>query len=265
MGCFRLASLEGCYLCQIVSFSDEICELMRKHLTSVCHGSSRCKLPLSHYRYTQTLDELIIRIEQKDQNGQKGIIGELLAHVIIRHCLPQFRVISPLFNSEDRGHRKGFDLVLSSNDGKDIWLTEVKSGDVEFDPDPSNKMNLLLKRAKTSLSHQLNDYQRSLWINAINGAQAAIQSSSDEVEAITSLIDNMQIDAQQGSFSDKDANALLTAVLYAPVESRVSIEGLKTNRDEIEGSFKNVFALGIQKQTYTTVLNFLKQERDSNE
>ncbi len=56
------------------------------------------------------------------------MLGELLSHVIILKLFPNFEVVSPFFNMEEKSIRKGFDLLLYEASTNNIWITEVKSG-----------------------------------------------------------------------------------------------------------------------------------------
>ena len=42
---------------------------------------------------------------------QKGMLGELLAHILINNYIEKLKVFSPYFNKEEANIRKGFDVL----------------------------------------------------------------------------------------------------------------------------------------------------------
>lgn len=65
-----------------------------------------------------------------------------------------------------------------------------------------------------------------------------------------------------GLTDSKDINVFLTGVLFANFSDRISGENIKTKIGGIinKGEFKSIFGLSMQKETYTKVYQFLKDE-----
>lgn len=83
-----------CYLCHINELSDELKTLIRNRLSAICHGKFRSENEGEFYKYSRTLVQFNERLQPKDPRTQKGMIGELLFHVLIVELPSSFQVIS---------------------------------------------------------------------------------------------------------------------------------------------------------------------------
>lgn len=88
--------------CNIEYFSDELKSIIRAHLSEICHGTGKASTGRIMYSYETTIKEFLNRYEKKTTKIKKGLIGELLTHIIISEMFPEYRVISPYFNLEER-------------------------------------------------------------------------------------------------------------------------------------------------------------------
>lgn len=77
------------------------------------------------FTYKHTIKRFLERYELK-KTIQKGMIGELLTHLLIPQYI-DFNAISIMKNKEENSIRKGFDIVYT-DDNNSIWYCEVKSG-----------------------------------------------------------------------------------------------------------------------------------------
>src|SRR5690606_31574732 len=81
--------------------------------------------------------------------AKKGIIGELLAHLLLNYTDNNFTSLSILKNKEEKSIKKGFDIIYCEVDCDKLWYSEVKSGKSESGKEDSNTYNdILLNRAK---------------------------------------------------------------------------------------------------------------------
>ncbi|MTB65395.1 hypothetical protein GKR48_00830 [Providencia sp. wls1943] len=58
------------------------------------------------YRYAPTLQAFLERYENTSENTKKGMIGELLSHIIINEFFDNFEIASPFFNLEEKSIKK---------------------------------------------------------------------------------------------------------------------------------------------------------------
>ena len=223
--------------CNIEYFSDELKSSIRAHLSEICHGTGKATTKI-----------------------KKGLIGELLTHIIISEMFPEYRVISPYFNLEERSIKKGFDIVLVSKKANyELFVTEVKAGEVHKGKTSDETMNDLIGLAKNDLLSRLSDDNTSLWHNAINGA---LDRNDDYKDAIIEVLEDMGDKSVVGQVNNRDINVFLTGVLFASFSDRASEVNTKKKLKTIakEGKFKSVFGLSIQKETFVKVYNFFKDE-----
>ncbi len=70
-------------MCCIENLSDELITALRDNLTRICHGADLGSRNMVIFKYEATLKSFWDRYSTKDLNTRTGMLGELLAHVII--------------------------------------------------------------------------------------------------------------------------------------------------------------------------------------
>lgn len=106
---------------------DELKQEIRNRLAAVCHGVDQTQSSLKIYSYKETVKEFIKRYKTpKDdsEDRKKGMIGELLVHVILE-LEGRFTTASPFFNMEERSFKKGYDVALFETETNELWIAEV--------------------------------------------------------------------------------------------------------------------------------------------
>ncbi|WP_417783847.1 hypothetical protein [Terasakiella pusilla] len=251
---------DNVFVCHVTGLSDALQSEMREKLVSVCLGLAKAERNLPSSSYSRTLEEFLIRYRTKPANTKKGMIGEFLAHILIRHLLDNFSPVSPFFNMEERSIKKAFDIVFRCNETGGIWLTEVKAGNKRAQTIKQKNYNLL-NLAKRSLRAQMMGDENHVWYNAMNGAQISIQENSvrDEIERI---LDDYLVRAQDGVIATEDFNVVLTSVVYANDDELIVLNDLEQKKIDIENEnfFNAVIVFSIQKETYQAVEQFLQSE-----
>lgn len=245
----------------IETFSNELKTLIRNNLSSICHGEADVATGKELYSYKNTLIEFLKRYNSKSEDQKKGMIGELLVHIIISELLENFSIVSPFFNSEERNVKKGFDLVIHKEGTTDIWITEVKSGEKQ-EENASKSAIKLIDRSKNDLKDRLGGDSTSLWLNAINGAKLVMDETNNERTAIISVLQDYGSDATKNKISSASINAILAGSLFCNMDDKidkVEIEE-KCNKIDAQKLFNDVFVIAIQKETYGKVYEFLKGE-----
>ena len=251
---------DGCVHVVVEHLSDELKALLRNRLAEICHGVARATKASPIYSYKRTLSSFLNRYDTKTIDTKKGMIGELLTHVLFIHFFGAYKPVSPNFNLEEGSIKKGFDLVLINKGTNDLWFAEVKSGEVASQT-CAQKLGSLLSIAKTGLRENLNDTRETLWMNAINGASVAMASGSLK-DKIAELLESYAEGAFSNSNSSEDFNALLVAVCYSGGKQTALIDDFRINHSYHSNTneFKNLISLSIQKNTFQAVENFLRQE-----
>jgi hypothetical protein len=248
--------------CHIEQFSLELQSIIKKHLSSICFGSAKAGTGRKMYSYSATINEFIKRYEKKTPNTKKGLIGELLTHILITEMFTEYTIVSPYFNSEEGSIKKGFDVVLTYNKSNELWITEVKSGELHKDKTSDDTINDLLYLAQSDLVTRLNEGNVNLWHNAVNGARIVLDRNNDLKDAIVNILEDVGDKVVDGTTGSSDINVFLTGVLFSKFTDSISEENIKKKTSIIseEKQFNKIFVLSIQKETYQKVYTFLKKE-----
>ncbi len=246
----------------ISAFSEEIKTAIRNRLSSICHGVADAATGRQLYSYRSTLKEFLKRYNDKTDAQKKGMIGELLLHIIITEVLNEFTIDSPFFNTEERNVKKGFDVVLSKTGSTELWLAEVKSGNIHANKDVSQTAVELINTAQNDLNNRLNGDSVSLWLNAVNGAKAAIDEARTDRDAIISILQDCGDEAVQDNLHSKDFNVVLVGTLFNPLDDRIDETKISSKYSKVVNKhyFNKVYLVAIQKEDYQLVVDFLERE-----
>ncbi|WP_303732466.1 Hachiman antiphage defense system protein HamA [Idiomarina piscisalsi] len=248
--------------CHIQSLTHEIKNCIRNHLQNICYGTALAERGLSGQTYQRTLKAFRSRYTPKTDNIKKGMIGELITHVVIFELFENLDVISPFFNMEEKSQRKGFDLILAEASGEDVWITEVKSGALNKTGCPDNSTSSFLETAKNDLNRRLNESEMTFWQNAINSTNNSILDCRDYKDVIIKILDDELVAASDEKANSKDNNVILVSILYSDINSPFKPDAVIKTCSKIkkEAIFNRVFTLSIQKSTYEKVARFLFEE-----
>ncbi|VYU41662.1 DUF1837 domain-containing protein [Clostridium paraputrificum] len=249
-------------ICHILEFSDELKRLIREQLSFICYGASNASSTRKIYNYNNTLKEFIKRYDEKQNNTKKGMIGELIVHVLINEFFPEYETVSPFFNIEERSIKKGFDVVLTNKINHMMWITEIKSGEIHKDKDVNETNVDLLNTAKSDLYGRLNGENQSLWLNAINGAKIALDSKNDLKDAVIEILEEYGDDSSDNKIDSRNMNVFLSSVVFSTFSNTITESRVKRKYNSIikEKKFSGTFVLSVQKGTYDRIYSFLKSE-----
>jgi len=244
----------------VEDISDQFKDVIRARLSEICHGAAKASRKSVLYSYKQTLTAFFEKFDTKSADTQKGMIGELLTHVLFLHYENEFHAASPFFNMEEDSIKKGFDLVLRHKGTSEIWFVEVKAGECGVETS-INKLGNLLSLAKNGLKTALNSERNTLWQNAVNGASLVIKDS-DLKSQIEKLLENYNEKAVAGESASTDYNAVLVAVCFSGVQAFASgaeFEGRHTTQKDMN-EFRDLMSIALQKDTIQSVTDFLRSE-----
>ncbi|WP_429036967.1 Hachiman antiphage defense system protein HamA [Aeromonas media] len=241
--------------------SDALKDIIRKNLTSICHGSSSSGSAL--YSYKSTLKSFLERYDKKPDNTKKGMIGEFISHLMMIESFENLKISSAFFNLEEKSIKKGFDLIVYDSEDNSVWITEVKSGNLHKGKSHDETTKELLNTAKSDLVSRLNEQETQYWINAINHVRSSVKEADDYKDTLIAILDyNYGSKAATGKASSKDKNVILVSNLFEALETKVTINPVESAHKEITASslFHKVIALSVQKGTYENIVNFLRME-----
>lgn len=255
------ASSNGKSILFVISdISAEMKRVIRANLASICHGAARAGRSPRTYSYQQTLHEFMKRYETKSTDTKKGMLGELLAHILLLDYRTDMHPATPFFNLEERSIKKGFDLVLYQKAEHRIWITEVKAGESP-NASSSAKTKALLHLAKTDLLARLNSGKSSLWHNAISGAFVAIGRKKIK-DAVVEILEKSLRAADASILNAAKVNVILVSVLYKNLRDTLVLQDIVDTRSEIKGQniFHRLIVVSFQKGTFQKIERFLQAE-----
>lgn len=258
--CFK--QVDQYALCCIENLSDELKGALRDNLTRICHGADLASRDRSMFKYPATLKIFWERYSSKTRKTQMGMLGELLSHVVLLKLFPNFDVVSPFFNMEEKSIRKGFDLLLYELSSNDVWITEVKSGGVGQGKTPCTATRDLLAKARDDLKGRLAEQELNHWQNAINAARNSIHAKADFRDSVLEILELEGDMAVSNSATAADNNVFLISALFSEVAQRVAEPTISKFTTDLAGSsvFKTVLVLSLQKGTLERLEDFLKEE-----
>lgn len=248
-------------VCCVEYFSDELKTTIRDNLTRICHGANLASRNSIMFKYAATLKSFWDRYSTKDVKTRVGMLGELLAHVIILKKLDTFDVISPFFNMEEKHIRKGFDLVLYESASNEVWITEVKSGGAGTRTSCA-ATSALLAKARDDLKGRLAEAETNHWHNAINAAQKSITDSKGYKESVLEILGLEGDNAYLNTAVASDNNVVLVSALFNDATRKVEEKTVEkfTNKLIANPVFKTVLVLSLQKGTLQKLEDFLRTE-----
>lgn len=249
----------GVYICYVEDFSDELKQKIRKMLSGIWHGAVDSE-ERQQFNYKQTLKRFLERYSPKTHDTKKGMIGELLTHLLIPQYI-DLETISIMKNKEENSIRKGFDIVYCNKENS-VWYCEVKSGG-----DTNNTENIDTKN-KELLNNAKNDIQRhslgniaSLWDSVLIDVNSTIFNDKRQIN-LKKLLDEHHPDKESRNM---DRNVILSSVLYKSLNPKICPENLRDYKTGIDS--KNIFVglivFSIQKPTYKKIEEFLVEESNN--
>lgn len=241
----------------INDLSDELKNNIRENFSSICTGNNKNKYKSILKNFISITKKNNVR---KTNKHLKGIVGELLAHILIKHNMKNFKIISILFNLEEESFKKSFDIVITDINDNSLWFTEIKSGQVNKNKiniqNKSQKKNMeLLHKAKKDLNKRFNNIEQKDWWNAKNHAEKIIKDDSNDV---LDLIDKLY----DGDIKEFSKNVILVSVVFNDLKNKIDFYDTmkKTKKILNKKIFDNLIILSIQKSTYKKVITFLESE-----
>lgn len=254
----RQINKSNCTLYIIDHFSDDFKQIIRNQLQGIWSGFAESDSLPEFYSYKFTLESFLERYNPKDDNTKKGMIGELLAHILLNHTDNNLTSLSILKNKEEKSIKKGFDIVYCEIDCDKLWYSEVKSGKSETGTQDSNTYNeILLNRAKKSINDMILERRNSLWESALIDVDLMIKENNGKLN----LKQILSKDSPKLKI-DQKKNVILISSLYHDIADCIDENNQLSfyNNTILENLFQEIKIVSIQKNTFETVADFLSKE-----
>ena len=241
-------------ICKITSFTNELKQIIIDEVASIARGKNG-----AFFSHNAVLREML-EICDNNQNRIKGMIGELLAHLLINKEFENFVPLSCLMNLEEKSFKKGFDIVYCSQQDNELWYSEVKSGSTsKVKRTPTSGTKILLKRAQKDMKNKFSTNSQNLWSNAMNHAYITANTEKINLNEILEKFRNC-MDEKPDALK-KSKNIILTSVLYYDISSDIDYTAIVNYREKLNADpFKNLIIFAIHKNTYQAIKDFINQE-----
>ena len=240
----------------IDELSDALKQIIREQLQGIWNGFSTTESLPEFYSYKNTLTSFLDRHNSKSDETKKGMIGELLSHILLSRQANNLTSLSILKNKEERSIKKGFDIIYCEIDNDKLWYSEVKSGGLNRDT-TSSYNDVLLNRAKEGIQAMINENRNALWESALFDVSATIKESEGRLNLQELLSNDSPI-----LTSEQSKNVILISVLYHNLADEIDINSVENFRNSViaEGIFLDTIVISIQKATFLAVSDFLNNE-----
>ena len=250
-------------ICYVKNFTEKFKNYIKSVLTVVCYGLSIDKPEqIKYYPFEETIKSFKERYDNKTEDTKKGMLGELLAHILINLYVDNLKVFSPYFNKEETSIRKSFDILYIDTQKNCIRYGEVKSGEKPIDKTVSQANNGLLYDAESDLKDKFTSSKRiALWDSAKFDANAYMQSVGNFNNV--NLHELLQNDRNTHLSNDK--NVILISVCFNDVNDKISLDEVKgyEARQSKRNHFLNTILFSIQKSTFQKIETFLYEEYEN--
>ena len=245
-------------ICTFSELTDEIKDYIRAELAAICYGSEDAKEDDIYFSYTNTLKEFVDIYSTKTEELQKGIMGELLAHIVMKSHFTSLTSVGVMLNKEEHNIRKGFDLIHVDRNDVSIWYGEVKAGAKPSDKSPSQKARTLIHTAKRDLIDKLTGVRRKLWLTARLDTRLSLLEP--RAKNVRSLLIKDVTEINEDPRIKK--NAVLTSVLFHQTTDAIEKAEIETVQQMIhrESHFNQVLVISIQKSTIQALEQFFEEE-----
>jgi len=242
----------------IDTFSDEFKQIIREQLQGVWSGFAEADSLPEFYSYKKTLTSFLERYNPKSEETRKGMIGELLSHILLGYQDNKLTSLSILKNKEEKSIKKGFDIIYCHLEDNKLWYSEVKSGRSETGIENSTDYNkVLLNRAKSGIGTMIAERRNSLWESALFDVSAMIKENEGRLN-LRQLLSNDSPSIN----SNQKKNVILISTLYHNLTDTIDENSVSEflNNTIAENIFESVIIVSIQKYTFETVASFLSDE-----
>jgi len=242
--------------CSIEHFSDELKQLIRDQLSGVWSGFAEVEDLPDIYSYKRTLSSFLDRYRDKAETTKKGMIGELLSHILINNIIDEFQSLSVLKNKEERSIKKGFDIIYFEELSERIWYSEVKAGRGKAGTS-SEYNSILLERAHTSITEMFSGNRSSLWDSALVDVKLTVKGNNGKIKLAKLLDQDSPVHA-----SDSKKNVVLVSVLYRCPTAPIDLQSITDFFSGLvsKNIYLDVILFSVQKKMFELVAQFLESE-----
>lgn len=224
---------------------------IKENLIGLCWGTGNEEI----YDINDVIDEFLKRFERKSKEQKYGYIGEFLYYLYVLQNVDIIKPVSVFFNQEERGFKKGFDLL--GFDGNEIWYSEVKSGnrgDKNIDDYNMERLSTAYSDIKGKLAYK--NRNKNYWDTAkSNICKIKFSDVHDERKEIIKIL-------TEDRNREELNNAIIVSVIFDDSKMALNLEKIQKKYNNLKKQKENVCIVCIRKKTVEKVIEILKKVRD---
>lgn len=247
-------------ICYIKNFSENFKKHIKDVLTIVCYGPTiNNPDDIKYYPFEDTIKSFKERYDSKAEDTKKGMLGELIAHILINLYADNLKVFSQYFNKEETSIRKGFDILYIDVEDNCVRYGEVKSGNKPRDKTINQTNNNLLYNAEQDLKEKFTSSERiALWDSAKNDANTYMKSTANQ----TNINLHALLQKDRNSYMPNDKKVILISVCFSDIDDKIDLQEVKNfyARHCERSHFAETILFSIQKSTFQKIEQFFNEE-----
>lgn len=220
---------------------------IKENLIGLCWGTENEEF----YDINDVIDEFLERFERKSKEQKYGYIGEFLYYLYILHNVEIIKPVSVFFNQEERGFKKGFDLL--GYDGKEFWYSEVKSGSRDnknIDEYNMERLSTAYNDIKTKLAYK--NRNTNYWDTAkSNICKIKFSGIYDERKEIMKIL-------TEDRNREELSNVIVVSVIFDDSDVLLNIDEIQKKIRVLKQEKKNITIVCIRKKTVEKVIEILQ-------
>ena len=226
---------------------EDIETTIRENLIGLCWGTENEEF----YDINDVIDEFMERFERKSDEQKYGYIGEFLYYLYVLQNVEIIKPISLFFNQEERGFKKGFDLLCF--DGNEFWYSEVKSGNrgnKDIDDYNMERLSTAYRDIKDKLAYK--NRNTNYWDTAkSNICKMRLSNSIDERKEIMKIL-------TEDRNREELNNAIIVSVIFDDSDKILDIEKIEEKYNDLKKYKENISIVCIRKKTVEKVIEILQ-------
>ncbi len=220
---------------------------IKENLIGLCWGTENEEF----YDINDVIDEFLERFERKSKEQKYGYIGEFLYYLYVLQNVEIIKPVSVFFNQEERGFKKGFDLL--GYDGKEFWYSEVKSGSRDnknIDEYNMERLGTAYNDIKTKLAYK--NRNTNYWDTAkSNICKIKFSGIYDERKEIMKIL-------TEDRNREELSNVIVVSVIFDDSDVLLNIDEIQKKIRVLKQEKKNITIVCIRKKTVEKVIEILQ-------
>lgn len=228
--------------------------IIKENLISLCWGSENEEF----YNINEVIEEFLERFKKKNTEQKYGYIGEFLYYLYILYNVDVIKPVSLFFNQEERGFKKGFDLLGYGNN--ELWYSEVKSGSADNKDIDDYNLERLYTAYKDIVSKlSFKNRNKNYWDTAkANICKIKFTNGYTERKEIIKIL-------TEEKSVNKLNNIIIVSVVFSNSITPLDMSKIQDKYNKLKSNSENITIVCIRKKTIEKIIEMLLRMCSNNE